>query len=157
MRPGIGRGRRPRGGSERYLGYENQDLSALGEDLGNQLEIDFCLTAAGDAKEQAYPKRLQPAAQNADSLTLLRSQFVRVDKAWLGPHRLDGSDPPRFDTAPQEVSVGFRLCGELGRGYPTLCKQPQQRAHAPVTRRSCRDHVPSGRRKDVVARGDGNG
>src|SRR3979490_2349724 len=53
------------GGSERYLGYENQDLSAPGEDLGNQLEIDFCLTAAGDAKEQAYPKRLQLAAQNA--------------------------------------------------------------------------------------------
>src|SRR5260221_3243002 len=145
------------GGSERYLGYENQDLSASGEDLGNQVEIDFCLATAGDTKEQAYPKRLQPASQDADSVMLLRSQFVRVDKTRLGPLRLDGGDPNRFDTAPQQGSAPPCLCVELRRGYPTVCKPPQQRAQAPLTRRSCGKHIPSGRRKDVVAQRDGYG
>src|SRR5882672_1548786 len=145
------------GGSERYLGYENQDLLASGEDLGNQLQIDLGLAAACDAKEQAHLKFVQPGAQSADSLPLLRSQFVRVDKTRLGPLRLDGSDPTRFDTAPQRVSAPPRLCVALGCGYPTLCKLPQQRAQAPVTRRSCREHIPSARRKDVVARRDRNG
>ncbi len=76
-------------GSERYLGYEYQDLLAAGEDPRNHLEIDLGLAAAGDAKEQAHPKSLQ----------LLRSQLVRVDKTGLGPLRLDRNDPTRFNAA----------------------------------------------------------
>src|SRR5947208_2026338 len=85
------------GGSESYLGYENQDLFAPGEDFRGQLEIDLCLTAAGDSKEEAHPEFLQSAAQNADRLPLLGGQLVRMDETGLGPLRLDRSDPTRFN------------------------------------------------------------
>jgi len=46
-------------GGVRYLGHQNQDLLSAGEDLGNQLQIDFGLTAARDAEEQAHAEFLQ--------------------------------------------------------------------------------------------------
>src|SRR5437879_4251874 len=47
-------------GSERYLGYKNQDLFPAREGFGNQLQIDLGLAAARDAKEQAHPESLEP-------------------------------------------------------------------------------------------------
>src|SRR6185295_10734803 len=129
------------GRSKRYLGYENQDLFVAGEDLRNQLEIDLGLAAARDAKEQAHAKFLQPGAQNADGPPLFRGQFVRVDKTGLGPLRLDGSDPARFNAAPQQLSAP-RLCVEFRFGCPAPREPLQQRAHAPVPRWSPRKRIP---------------
>ncbi len=58
-------------GSERYLGHQNQDLPAALEDLGDELQVDLGLPAAGDAEEQAHLKFLQPAAQGVDGALLL--------------------------------------------------------------------------------------
>ena len=145
------------GGSERYLGYENQDLFAAGEDFRSQLEIDLCLTAAGDSKEEAHPEFLQSAAQNADRLPLLGGQFVRVDETGLGPLRLDRSDPTRFNAAPQQVPAPPRLRGEFGCGCPALRKPRKQCAQAPVPRWNRRKRVGSCGREGVVARRIRNG
>ena len=92
------------------------------EDFRGQLEIDLCLTAAGDSKEEAHPEFLQSAAQNADRLPLLGGQLVRMDETGLGPLRLDRSDPTRFNAAPQQVPAPPRLRGEFGCGCPALRK-----------------------------------
>ena len=145
------------GGSERYLGDENQDLFPAGEDLGDQLQIDLGLAAARDAKEQAHSKFLQPCAQSADSLLLLRSQLVRVDETGLGPLGLHGNDPALFNAVPQQVSAPRPLRVELGIGCPTSRQPLQQRAQAPVPRRSRRKRFPADRGEGVIARGGGHG